>query len=177
MKILNILFCILSIIAIHSCSPKPTAPDGEFVIKGKLSNVPDGMILSINIAVSENGLRKTIAIDTVIGGEFMFRDTITSTVRQINLMAKDEAGYPNIDIWIAPKTLTSIEGDDKSLKTWTITNDVAEQKEASAFSRITHNEQIEYMKLNAESNELYDLYANPKRDKAGDKALDRKSVV
>ena len=62
-------------------TPKPQetkpcqSPEGEFVIYGKLQNMPDSLVIELSQLDSES--MHVISSDTVVGGTFVVRDTNT----------------------------------------------------------------------------------------------------
>lgn len=147
-------FWLFSLLMIGGCSFESAVPENEFLIKGKLTNVPDSVILEL--LKTDGQIMQTLATDTLINGEFSFQDTISSDVRELYLMARSK-GFPGtwLSVWVAPGKSIKISGADKLLKTWTIESDVPEQAEEGRFLKAVYPETIELMKHMADENDLF----------------------
>ena len=72
-----------------ACAPQ--VADNEYLMTGTVTEVPDSAIVSL---YTQNGnLLKETARDTIIGGRFELRDTL-STLQPLSLMVAGE-GFPN----------------------------------------------------------------------------------
>lgn len=135
-----------------------SVPKGEFLIKGKLTNVPDSAVIELCHVTAK--LIKTVASDTLINGEFSFRDTITTAPRKLALMSRSE-GFPGlwIELWVAQGEVTTVTGSDKLLKTWRIESDIPQQAEETRFNSIAVVEMRRYAELCAkESGLLHEMF-------------------
>lgn len=171
MKKKHLLPCLLfNLLMVGACSFEPSYPKDQFLIKGKLTNVPDSIL--VELLMSEGQMMRTVAKDTLINGEFSFRDTITSGVRELYLMSGSK-GFPGtwLNIWVAPGKLIKISGADKLLKTWTIESDVPEQAEEDRFLKAVCPETIEWMKYLADEYDLFRVID----EHAGDETFARAS--
>ena len=142
------ILCVSALLAVSACSFTPSVPDGEFLIQGKLANVPDSTVMELRIL--DGQLLKLVASDTLINGQFTFQDTLTSNVRELYLMSSGK-GFPGawVSVWVAPGKLTKVSGTDKLLKTWTIESDVPEQAVENRFLKAVMPEQVDVLKLKA----------------------------
>jgi len=143
----------LCFLVMYSCSMEPSVPKGEFLIQGRLLNVPDSTVVSLS--TFDGKLFIQIAQDTLIGGEFMFRDTITTGIQRLCLMVRSE-GFPNtwLGLWVDSGELIKVTGDDNLIKTWNVESDVPEQKEENSFVQASFPERIEKLKLSIEETAL-----------------------
>ena len=146
--------CLTGLLAVSACSFNPSVPEGEFQIQGKLMNIPDSTVIELRIL--DGHLLKLVANDTLIGGEFSFRDTITSSVRELYLMASGK-GFPGawVSAWVAPGQLTKVNGTDKLIKTWTIESDVPEQAIENQFLKAAFPEQLEVLMYKVQEADLF----------------------
>lgn len=122
----------LMCISVFSCGFGNSAPKGEFIIEGQLTNVPDSSV----ITAMEYDSSRIIMKDTIIGGHFMLHDTMTvSGARKISIIPSGK-GFPGMrfDIWVAAGTKTGIRGSDCLMYTWDIRSRVPEQKQANAMN-------------------------------------------
>lgn len=162
-------FSMLSLLMAGACSMNPSVPKDEFLIEGRLSNIPDSVVFSL--MVEDGPVLKDIAKDTLINGEFSFRDTITTGVRNVLLMARSE-GFPGtwLNLWVSPGRLVKISGSDKLLKTWVVESDQPEQQEENRFLQAICPEELEHMRLQAEENDIFRAIFE---EHAGDEAYAR----
>ena len=139
MKILKFLCCLIGLVMMGSCSLEPKVPDGEFLIEGCLKNVENGTV--IKLLCSEGTFEKLVMCDTVINGEFSFRDTITTGVRKFTIGSSSN-GFPStlLSVWIASGTKTSIIGEDRLIRTWRVQNDLLEQREQNKLDEAVREE-------------------------------------
>lgn len=153
MKKLLFPFALASLLMAGACSMNPSVPEGEFLIEGRLSNVPDSTIFSL--MVEDGSVLKNIAKDTLIDGRFSFRDTITTGVRKVLLMSRSK-GFPGtwLNLWLSSGRLVKITGSDKLLKTWTVESEQPEQLEEGRFLQAICPEELEHMRLIVEEDEI-----------------------
>jgi hypothetical protein len=74
MKVLKTVAAIAAIVVSAGCSRQTVGVD-EYLIKGVVRNIPDSTVISL--MRSDGRLAVRVAQDTVIGGRFEFRDTIS----------------------------------------------------------------------------------------------------
>ena len=128
-------------------------PEGEFRIEGELTGVPDSTVLSLYRI--DGNLMKHMQSDTVIGGRFSFRDTITTAPRCLALSGRE--GFPPtwLDVWVGSGTLVHIKGEGKGLRTWFVESRLPEQEEQSRLSDAVREINRELMPLKIEMERLY----------------------
>ncbi|MFI3267129.1 MAG: TlpA disulfide reductase family protein [Rikenellaceae bacterium] len=139
------------LLVISSCSQNPKVNNGEYLIKGKLENIPDSTVFIIMNIIGDK--KTVVAQDTVINGEFMFSDTITDGLRLLNLRTNYKTeGFASamLNIWVTPGSYTEITGSDRLFKTWDIKSDVQEQIEENTYVKATFPQQKRFLELSAE---------------------------
>lgn len=126
-----------------SCTTGPKVAENEFWIEGTLENVEDSVVLRL----ADYEFEQTL-LDTVMGGKFSFRDTITGEARQMLLSTTGNAqGFPgtSVTIWVAPGEKITVKGTDKLLQTWDIQSHLPEQQEENAINAAGFPERKEYL--------------------------------
>lgn len=118
---------------ITACTPQ--VADNEYLITGSVTGVPDSTIIILQ-RLDGTLLQETVR-DTVIGGQFELRDTLSSPQR-LCLMAQGE-GLPNtwLNVWAAPGRHIQVSGDGTLFPLWNVESDMAEQQEESRFVAYT----------------------------------------
>ncbi len=137
------------------CAPAPEVAESEYLIEGRLRNVPDSTV--IRLVKEEGQLLRTIACDTVVGGRFSFRDTVGCGAPRKLLLLADGPGFPGswLDVWVQQGRYIEITGDDRLLPLWSVRSRVAEQRAANDFKALLRAERRQTMTWNAEQ---YDLF-------------------
>lgn len=164
MKIKHLLIVFLAGgLALASCNQTPKVPEGEFLIEGELKNVPDSVVVGLFKIVGRSG--RSIAYDTIVGGKFSFRDTLSSVQPQKMLI--DPSSYFNphikglpsvsIEVWVASGKYVKVEGNDCLIQTWNVRSDIEEQKEVNHFYRAGMPELKEWLLCNAAQQDLRKL--------------------
>lgn len=137
--------------AILSCNSQRqlSVPKGEYIIQGKLENVPD----SILIQLFENG--SCALMDTLVNGEFIFRDT-ASVPRIVDIRSSRSKGFPSasLEVWVTSGKHIKIYGQDNLIKTWAIESDIPEQQEENRYNALAMPETKELMKYSIVRNNL-----------------------
>lgn len=150
MKIYFILMVLITG-AILSCNSQRqlSVPKGEYIIQGKLENVPD----SILIQLFENG--SCALMDTLVNGEFIFRDT-ASVPRIVDIRSSRSKGFPSasLEVWVTSGKHIKIYGQDNLIKTWAIESDIPEQQEENRYNALAMPETKELMKYSIVRNNL-----------------------
>ncbi len=144
---------------ITACSPnRPAVPENEYLIHGRLENVPDGTV--IRLEKKESNMYFLVAEDTLKNGEFFFRDTVS--VLKPLLVSGSEKGFPGamLDVWVAPGEYIRITGKDKLIKTWHAESDLPEQQEENKYNAAVMPEQKKMMEYEAEEYGLLRLMFN-----------------
>lgn len=152
-----------------ACASKPNVPEGEFLIQGKLTNVPDSTILYLYS--NDIGPWKLVASDTVLNGVFTFRDTITTGSRKLGIKCDD--GFPgdNLTVWVASGQQVNISSTDNLLIAWSVTSDIPEQEEENKYSALTLSDRKELINLYILEEEIiFDIFSNHRGDEAYGKA-------
>lgn len=145
-------------LAMNACTSEPKVPEGEFLIEGHLENVPDSTVIGLFKVTGLSG--KSIAYDTVIGGRFSFRDTITTTPRKMIITASSffnpGKGFPNaaLTVWVASGAYIRVEGKDHLIRTWETQSRIPEQQAAEAFRKIAFPEDRTNLQYSAEQEAL-----------------------
>lgn len=112
-----------------ACAPK--VPDNEYLIEGRLEGVPDSTV--ITLFASNSNLLQPVQSDTLIGGKFTFRDTI-SVLTKFEIMS-DAPGFPDtyLTVWAAPGKRIEVSGSGKLFALWNVKSDLFEQQEETRF--------------------------------------------
>lgn len=141
-------FILLVVGALFSCNlSKNQVPDGEYLIHGKLLNVPGGTV--IEVYQGEGKVSSRVQVDTLVNGEFFLRDTV-SLPRKIEIMSMDK-GFPGmaLDVWVASGKYIEISGEDKLLGLWQVKSDIPEQQEQDRYRACSREVQRELQTLSA----------------------------
>lgn len=112
-----------------ACAPK--VPDNEYLIEGCLEGVPDSTV--IILYKFNSNLRQPVQGDTLIGGKFTFRDTISALTKFG--ITSDAPGFPGnwLTIWAAPGKWIEVSGSGKLIALWNVKSDLFEQQEETRF--------------------------------------------
>lgn len=163
MKITTILFFSMLLgLVMGSCRTEQKVPDGEFLIEGFVKNLPDSSIVSL--FQFEN--RKYAAVmlsDTVTGGRFVLRDTITSKEsRQLLLLViykKTFSVWP-LSLWVVSGAKIRIQGEGMLCPFWTVESEVPEQQAEAEFTKLGMPEMVEAFKQEMIVYEMFDKSIN-----------------
>lgn len=163
MKITAILFFSMLLgLVMGSCRAEQKVPDGEFLIEGFVKNLPDSSIVSL--FQFEN--RKYAAVmlsDTVTGGRFVLRDTITSKEsRQLLLLViykKTFSVWP-LSLWVVSGAKIRIQGEGMLCPFWTVESEVPEQQAEAEFTKLGMPEMVEAFKQEMIVYEMFDKSIN-----------------
>ena len=129
-----------------ACAPQ--VADNEYLMTGTVTEVPDSAIVSL---YTQNGnLLKETARDTIIGGRFELRDTL-STLQPLSLMVAGE-GFPNtwLNVWVAPGQHIKVSGNGRLFPLWNVKSDIAEQQEENRFVDYTREQKRQILAYNAQ---------------------------
>lgn len=131
MKVLKTVAVLAAIVVSAGCSRQTVGVD-EYLIKGAVRNIPDSTVISL--MRSDGRLAVRVAQDTVIGGRFEFRDTISGGAVQFGLCSFGK-GFPNniLPVWVKPGVKVTVTGDDNLLLTWRVKSRLPEQKAENDF--------------------------------------------
>lgn len=149
MKTYIILIALIAGVLVTCTPQQPSVPKGEYLIQGKLENVPD----SILIQLFENG--SCALMDTLVNGEFIFRDT-ASVPRIVDIRSSRSKGFPSasLEVWVTSGKHIKIYGQDNLIKTWAIESDIPEQQEENRYNALAMPETKELMKYSIVRNNL-----------------------
>ena len=141
MKVLKTVAAIAAIVVSAGCSRQTVGVD-EYLIKGVVRNIPDSTVISL--MRSDGRLAVRVAQDTVIGGRFEFRDTISGGAVQFGLCSFGK-GFPNniLPVWVKPGVKVTVTGDDNLLLTWRVKSRLPEQKVENDFLAVQFPEKRE----------------------------------
>lgn len=103
----------------------------KFTVTGKVTGVADGQI--VGLYHSEGGVLVPAGMDTIRNGQFSLAGTTESTAPFVLRGATDNFPYMYLDIWGAPGAKITVKGEGYLIKTWEVTNNVPEQKEANRY--------------------------------------------
>lgn len=149
--------------ALFSCAPKqPSVPEGEYLIQGKLKNLPDSLL--VQLFRQKGKLLKCIHVDTVINGEFTFRDTVSSP-HIVEISFSRNRGFRNVSfpVWVASSKYIKITAENKLINTWQVESEIPEQQEENRYAACVKTEEEELMKHRAAEGELVYLMRYERR--------------
>ena len=132
----RLLYLLFAAVAVTACAP--AVPAGEFLIAGKIKNVPDSAV--VFLYVSQGQSLCGIGTDTLIDGRFSLRDTIASPkAAQVCLYIGDYRGGA-LEVWIAPGECTEIRGEGEQAWLWEVVSDIPEQKDEDMYRALVEPE-------------------------------------
>lgn len=160
MKITAILFfssLFLGLVT-SGCRAGQKVPEGEFLIEGWVKNLPDSSVVSLHQPENRQ-YAALLTSDTVTGGRFVIRDTITSKEpRQLLLMVickKTFSVWP-LSLWVASGAKIRIQGEGMLCPFWKVESEVPEQQAETEFTRLGMPEMVEAFKQEMIVYELFD---------------------
>ena len=136
-----------------ACAPQ--VADNEYLMTGTVTEVPDSAIVSL---YTQNGnLLKETARDTIIGGRFELRDTL-STLQPLSLMVAGE-GFPNtwLNVWVAPGQHIEVSGNGRLFPLWNVKSDIKEQQEENRFVDHVREQQRQILTYNVQEEASFKL--------------------
>ena len=121
-------FCLMAVflaLSAAGCTGNSAPGDNEFIIEGYVNNIPDSS--TITLFANYGNVGKSVAVDTVTGGRFMFRDTV-SCLKKYSIMGGK--GFPSVslEVWVAPGERIRIRGNDNLVETWTVKSGLPYQR-------------------------------------------------
>lgn len=155
MKHSNLIIALFaSAFAVSSCSHTSKVQEGEYVIEGRIKDVPDSTVLEL--LKDKGNLLKPVHSAIVINGRFTFRDTISGTEPQKFYLSSDAPGFPNylFSIWLQSGKLTQITGKDRLHPLWQVDSDVEMQRAANEFMALCSVERKRLLQLRAQEKDL-----------------------
>ena len=116
-----------------ACAPQ--VADNEYLVIGTVTGIPDSTVITLR-RLDGTLLQETVR-DTVIGGRFELRDTVSSPLR-LALIAQGK-GFPNtwLNVWVAPGQHIKVGGDGPLFPLWNVESDIKEQQEENRFVAYT----------------------------------------
>ena len=158
--------CILAcIMAFGVACSNQGGSSGKFTIKGKLSDVDDGVVISL--LGFEN--------DTVRNGRFEFAGEAGPDAELLGLMVIDDGpiSMPLLAVWIAPGAKIKINGKGKLTPLWTVQSSVPNQKEENLYTNENRDNIAEQARINIE---LIDLLTKSRAASSEDQVLAYREV-
>ncbi len=163
----NITFPVVAIalFALFSCSPKHDVPQGMFLIKGSLVNVPDSSV--IRLYESDGSISRVIDTDTLIDGTFEFCDSIPAEGKLLTIRSPHD-GFSQLplNLFVDSQTYIEIKGDGGLIVDWEVKSTHPSQKEESDYMKATLPEALEYAKISVVQNR-YEQIAKANMRKTG----------
>ncbi|MFR9546145.1 MAG: TlpA disulfide reductase family protein [Rikenellaceae bacterium] len=145
MKNLTLAIAALALLALSSCTQKPEVPQGMFLIKGTITNVPDSSI--VELFQSDGRISQMTGQDTIINGKFEFSDSLPPSGQFLTLNSPSD-GFPSrrLNLWVESQTYIEIEGDGHLIVDWDVESTLPRQQEESQYIRAGFPEELEYDK-------------------------------
>ena len=153
MKKKNILMAALMMAAASMMSFVSASEEETIMIEGKLTNVPDSIVLSLT--EWDGNVGDCVATDTVINGKFQFE--IKTDIKEVHPTSIncDAFGFSTSDfLWIEPGAKVKITGDGLDYSAWKIKSNVAVQKTENRFRKASEEA---YSQLYQIETELYTM--------------------
>lgn len=163
MKINTILFLSMLLgLMMGSCHSGQKVSEGEFLIEGFVKNLPDSSIVSL-FQFENRQYAAAMLSDTVTGGRFVLRDTITSKEsRQLLLLViykKTFSVWP-LSLWVVSGAKIRIQGEGMLCPFWTVESEVPEQQTEAEFTKLGMPEMVEAFKQEMIVYEMFDKGIN-----------------
>ena len=167
MKLKNIILAALATVVMGACN----APQGEtIVIEGRLTNVPDSIVLELTEWDGNVGDRA--AIDTVIDGKFRFE--LETKIKEVHSVSINNysIGLDTPDfLWIEPGARIKITGDGLDYSAWKIKSNVDAQKSENRFREIAKAEHSQLYQLSSELQTMIDAFNKGERSDEEDQKV------
>lgn len=163
MKINIILFLSMLLgLMMGSCHSGQKVSEGEFLIEGFVKNLPDSSVVSL-FQFENRQYAAAMLSDTVTGGRFVLRDTITSKEsRQLLLLViykKTFSVWP-LSLWVVSGAKIRIQGEGMLCPFWTVESEVPEQQAEAEFTKLGMPEMVEAFKQEMIVYEMFDKGIN-----------------
>ncbi len=135
MKSLRVAAAAIAAVCLSAGCADRGAAEGEYLIEGRLKNIPDGAV--VNLMRNDGRLMSLVATDTVTGGRFEFRDTVSSEAERLGICSFSE-GFPNqiLPVWVGSGVKVTVRGEDNLLLTWKVRSRLGEQKDENAYMAV-----------------------------------------
>ena len=167
MKLKNIILATLATVVMGACN----APQGEtIVIEGRLTNVPDSIVLELTEWDGNVGDRA--AIDTVIDGKFRFE--LETKIKEVHSVSINNysIGLDTPDfLWIEPGARIKITGGALDYSAWKIKSNVDAQKSENRFREIAKAEHSQLYQLSSELQTMIDAFNKGERSDEEDQKV------
>ena len=123
----------------------------EIIIDGKVTNVKDGLIVSLFRRDGRVG--STIATDTIENGKFYFNVKPEKELDKLSLFVHS-TDFPSMsrEVYATPNAYIQVNGKDNLIYTWEVESNVKEQKESDRYLYAAKDLWIEYQRIMAEVN-------------------------
>lgn len=145
---------MMAAVSLMACT---NAPQGEtIVIKGRLANVPDSLVIELYEYDGNAGNR--IARDTVMDGKFRFE--VKTEIEGVHAasISNDDIGLQTSTLWIEPGANIRITGDGLDYSAWQIESNVAAQKTENRFREAVQAERSQLHRIDMEHAPLMQRY-------------------
>lgn len=121
----------------------------EIIIDGKVTNVKDGLIVSLFRRDGRVG--STIATDTIENGKFYFNVKPEKELDKLSLFVHS-TDFPSMsrEVYATPNAYIQVNGKDNLIYTWEVESNVKEQKESDRYLYAAKDLWIEYQRIMAE---------------------------
>ncbi|MBQ4519590.1 MAG: AhpC/TSA family protein [Bacteroidaceae bacterium] len=165
----SILMAALVMAAASMMSFVSASEEEIIVIEGKLTNVPDSIVLSLT--EWDGNVGDCVATDTVINGKFLFE--IKTDIKEVHPTSIncDAFGFSTSDfLWIEPGAKVKITGDGLDYSAWKIKSNVAVQKTENRFRK---DSEEAYSQLYQIETELYTMTEANDKGKRSDEEIQK----
>jgi len=121
----------------------------EIIIDGKVTNVKDGLIVSLFRRDGRVG--SMIATDTIENGKFYFNVKPEKELDKLSLFVHS-TDFPSMsrEVYATPNAYIQVNGKDNLIYTWEVESNVKEQKESDRYLYAAKDLWIEYQRIMAE---------------------------
>ncbi len=165
----SMLMAALVMAAASLMSFVSASEEETIVIEGKLTNVPDSIVLSLT--EWDGNVGDCVATDTVINGKFLFE--IKTDIKEVHPTSIncDAFGFSTSDfLWIEPGAKVKITGDGLDYSAWKIKSNVAVQKTENRFRKASEEA---YSQLYQIETELYTMTEANDKGKRSDEEIQK----
>lgn len=163
---------MMAAVSLMACT---NAPQGEtIVIKGRLANVPDSLVIELYEYDGNAGNR--IARDTVMDGKFRFE--VKTEIEGVHAasISNDDIGLQTSTLWIEPGANIRITGDGLDYSAWQIESNVAAQKTENRFREAVQAERSQLHRIDMEHAPLMQRYEGGRDGKQHPSDEERKQM-
>ena len=156
------LLVVAVIMMIAACGKTPVDPETPYVIEGKLTGVPDSIV--VRLFQLDGNVGTMVASDTLTDGHFRFEQVMAESLNKLSISVMGD-GFPSMSrtIYVAPGAQIKVMGRDAHLFTWDVESKVPEQREYEKIMKDSKSDYDDYQDLAIEDNRLYLEYARLRR--------------